>query len=361
MANDSAGGFAVPLIATGVGGFYAFRVIRQLGRRATNPDLPDPARNLMRWLQVLAVFVLALIVGAAALLFASMGAVAAIFVIPLALLVCLIALAVAVYLWAFAEGQRRSSGYMICEMHYPDASRQTKASMRRIYRSGRSVQTGKAYQDGLFGEVELDRLVYSAAARAVLSSDLASAIRDLRSDASGEDRTALDEANAQIKEIEDYLSDVEAALKRAATEADELSKGVSEPERQRESVRQTKAKVVAQDDRRQRARDRLDEAKAKAEFLHDVDADEVIERISAVRLGFVEARDVSDSVLNPRMKSVGSETTKERSDDAGKRSDSASSGDAFLRAASASAGKVGRLSAAAARASTRKLREKKRR
>lgn len=359
MADDSTGHVAGPLIATGVGGFYAFRVIRQLGRRAVNPDLPDPARNLMRWLQVLAVSVLALIVGAAALLFASMGPVAAIFVIPLALLVCLIALAVAVYLCIFAEGQRLSSGYIICEMHYPDSSRQTKASMRRIYRSARSVQTGRAYQDGLFGEVELDRLVYSAAARAVLSSDLASAIRDLRSDATGEDRTALDEANAQIKGIEDYLSDVETALRRAAGEADELSERVSEPERRPESERQTEAKVVAQDDRRQRARDRLDEAKAKAEVLHDVDAEEVIERISAVRLGFVEAKDVSDSILNPRIKSVASEPSEGRSDEAEKLGDSASSGDAFLRLASASASKVGRLSAAAARASARKLRENK--
>lgn len=358
MANDSAGGIAVPLVATGVGGFYAFRVLRQFGRRAVNPDLPDPARNLIRWLQVLTVVVVALIFVVAALMFRSMGPIAVVFVLPFALLAFLVALAVAVYLWVFAEGQRRASGYMICEMHYPDASRQIKASMRRIYRSGRSVQIGKAYQDGMFGDVEVDRLVYSAAARAVVSSELTSAIRDLRPDADAEDRAALEGANSQIKEIADYLADVEAALKQGAAEADELSKQVSEPEQQRERERRAQEKVVMQDDRRQRARSRLDDAKAKAEVLEDVNANEVIERISAVRLGYSEARDVSDSILSPRVEPAGTSTT-QASDRAGKPTDNAPTGEAFLRSASASASKVGRLSAAAARAGARKLRERR--
>lgn len=358
MAQASSRGTAVPLVAAGVGGAYVFRTVRQLRCRATNPDVPDPARNLMRWLQGLATVVALVIAAATVALIWSIGPAGIIFAIPFALLLVLLGVTGALFLWAYAEAQRRKGGYMICEIHYPDAPRQVKANMRRIYRAGRSVKSGAAYRGGVFGKLEIDRLVYSAADRAVASSQLSAAIRDLRPNARVEDRAVLEKANAQIKEITDYLAEVEQALGQSAATAKGLSDRLDVPSRPEAQQRVVTAQAVARDDRRQRARERLDDVQRRVQSFDDGGLHDVTERIAAVDQGHREASEVSKKVFAPDLsREIGGPQSREaESVDSG--ADTELARDAVLRAAAASAGRVRRLSPTAAKASLRKLRQR---
>ncbi len=358
MERASGGGAALPLITAGVGAGYAYRVLRQLRCRAINPDVQDPARNLMRWLQGLAIAVAALIVAVAVALFWSMGPVAIIFAVPLALLLVLLGLLGALYLWAYAEMERRKGGYVICEVHYPDAPRQVKASMRRIYRAARSVKSGVAYTSGVLGKVEMDRLVFAAAERAVVSSELSAAVRDLRPDASEEDRTTMENAANQIKEIVAHLGDVEKALKQSAVTAKSLSDRITEPARRQEAKRVGERQVAARNERRQRARSRLDDARLRAQGLSDIGLHDVTEQISAIDQGHQEASEISATVLTPEVRHSVASTNRDQITPPDPNAKAGLSREAALRAAASSAGKAGRLTSVAAKSGLKKLRHR---
>lgn len=122
-----------------------------------------------------------------------------------------------------------STGYVVCEADYADAPRHIRSAMWRIFKSALSVRGGSAYQTGIFGDLELDRVVYSAAERAVISSELCAGMRDLGEAQDGE---LLDTAE-QLADIRRFVLEVEAALKRAAKTASRLSTSLSDCAKER--------------------------------------------------------------------------------------------------------------------------------
>ena len=85
----------------------------------------------------------------------------------------------AMYVNFCAALHRRTTGYVISEDSYKNAPHSIKVSMRRIYKAAAAIETGRAHTDGMFGDIEVTRLVYSAAQRAVLSSELSASTTDL--------------------------------------------------------------------------------------------------------------------------------------------------------------------------------------
>ncbi len=275
--------------------------------------------------------------------------------IACALVVVVAATVVAAYLWLAAEEHRRKTGYIICEADYDSAPRQIKSTMRRIYRSARTVRTGRAHQDGMFGELELERLVFAAAQQAVLSSDVSAGIRDLKPDAGPDDRELIADADAQIKEIADHLVEVEARLKRTASMASRLSEIVAEPERRREAQKAAHEARAAAEDRRRRAHEKLQRATAEAKVKAPVDAEDVEDRVAAVAAGYEEATRISEQTLEGRS-SRGENSVEGNAaapaDDGGK-----SARAAAINAAKTSAVQATKLASAAGRVGAKTLRE----
>jgi hypothetical protein len=335
----------------GVGGFYLFQLIRRLMYRAVHPDMEDPGKRYLRWLWLVPIVLTVVVAAAAAALFHRLGPGAIVLVVICAFLALLVWGIVASWLWFAAEQCRRASRYVICEADYADAPRQIKSTMRRMYRSARSMRSGQAYRQNMFGDLELDQLVYSAAERAVLSSELSAAARDLRPDSAPGDRTVLDDANAQIRAISDELARVESALKRSATTADILSESIAEPERQRAATlaqEQADAEARARHDR---ARGHLEDVTTRASARLDLDDSEVEDRIGAVSAGFDEARQVSAKFL-------GDPTSLTHRQDEIADDSTSTTRDAVFKAARFTAGKAAKLSAATAKAGVEKIRSR---
>jgi HK97 family phage major capsid protein len=108
----------------------------------------------------------------------------------------------------------------------------------------------------------------------------------------------LDEVNEQIRAIKDELAAVEAAFKRSAKTAEQLSERVTEPARQRAAEHDRQAAAAAARERRDRARTHLEEVSQRARSAPASESDNVIDRIDSVAAGYNEARHVSDRVLN---------------------------------------------------------------
>ncbi|STZ33326.1 Uncharacterised protein [Mycolicibacterium smegmatis] len=256
--------------------------------------MEDPGAKLTRWLPAIAPVALAVVVAVGVATVSAWGAVVGGVLTVASLLVVVIAgIVFAAYLWLAAEDYRRKEGYVVCEADYADAPRQIKATMRRIYRSARAVRVGRAHQDGMFGELELDRLVFAAAEQAILSSEVAAGVRDLKPDAQESDRELIAVADTQIKAITEHLVEVERTLKRSASTADHLSKKIAEPEKRwAEQKAADEARTAAQD-RRRRAREKLEEATVEAKAKVPVEAADIEERIAAVATGYDEVTQVS--------------------------------------------------------------------
>ena len=179
MASGGSGaGWRV--IWAGVGAAYLVSVYQQLRRRAVDPDGRDPASRISLMIKWGCPALALAVVVANVVVFSRVGIAALLIVLVLDVGAVLGIAALAMRLWEIAEGRRRQTGYVICEASYVHAPRHIKSSMRRIYRSGRSVRAGRAFCDQMFGDVQLDQLVYSAAQRAVLSSELSEAVRELK-------------------------------------------------------------------------------------------------------------------------------------------------------------------------------------
>lgn len=291
----------------------------------------------------------------AAGLFYWLGPAAIVLVIGCALLALLLWAVVSMWLWLRAEQQRRAARYVICEADYEDAPRQIKSSMRRIYRSARAVRAGHAYQGDMFGELGLDHLVYSAAERAVLSSELAAAVRDLRPDAKRSDHSLLHDADAQVASIKDELASVEAMFKRSATTADNLSERITEPERRRAAQVAEEEAATAADDRRRQALRRLEDVSTRANAGTDLEHSQVEDRIAAVAAGYDDITEVSDRILGDVSVNVPAPNGDDGSPPSSRTRDSA------VRAAKFTAGKTAKWSASAAKAGTEKIKNRDRR
>ncbi len=272
------------------------RAIRQFRRRAVDPDRQDPAR-LIYLLIIWGCPVLALgVVAANIAVFDKFGLTALFPAVTLDVVAAVGLIVSALYLWHLAEARRRCSGYVICEASYVDAPHHVKSTMRHIYKSARSVRSGRAYQDRMLGDGELDRLVYSAAERAVLASELSAAVRDLAANAEPDD-DAVNHAKEQLGEIRRYLDDVEGSLARAAKTATSLSGRISEPEAARAAQRHAEEMAATAAENRRQARMRLEDATARASSPARVDGSDVEDRVSSVYAGYDEVTRISNDVL----------------------------------------------------------------
>ena len=212
MAERSSVDTAASLVTVGVGGFLLFQLVQRLRYRATRPGMEDPGGQLVRRLQWVTVALAAVVAIAAVGLLAWLGPVAVILVVFCVVIAVVGGIAAAILLWLAAEQRRRTCRYVICEADYANAPRQIKAALRRIYKSARSVRSGAAYQRDMFGDLGIDQVVYSAAERAILSSELAAAARDLRPDAKASDQALLDDVNEQIRTIKDELASIRSGI-----------------------------------------------------------------------------------------------------------------------------------------------------
>lgn len=299
MSKNSSAVDIIGLVGVGAHGFLLYRAFQQLRRRVVNPDMNDPGIAMTRWLAWIAPVAAAIVVAIGiATVWAWGGFIGIALTLVCALVVAVAAMALAAYLWLSAEDYRRAMGYVVCEADYPDAPRQIKSTMRRIYRSGHVVRTGQAHQQGMFGEVELDRLVFASAQQAIVASGVAAGIRGLRSDANAGDRELIADAEKQIKEITKHLSDVEARFKRTASTASQLSESIAEPDRLRAEQKAREEASAAAEVRRRQARQKLEQATVEAKATERMDATDLEDRVSAVAAGYVEASRISRQTLS---------------------------------------------------------------
>jgi len=349
MADFGGDGLA-SAAAVGIGGFVLIRKWVQYRRRAVNPDMVDPAPSYrVQWNLALGALTLAVVVLAVAVARAWEGL--GLFLSAVLLIAAIVGAVLGyVLIWMAAENRRHATGYVICEAQYLAAPAKIKASMRRIYKSRASLQAGTASECGMLPGAEIDRLVYEAARRALLSAELATAVRELSADARAEDNDALGAANAKLQEIQNELIDVEKRLTRSSAVASKLSQRLAEPEkkRAREDIADRLAAESTQ--RRSAARARLDEAAARAASLDSkLDAGDVEERISAVHAGYEEVVTLSGGLIgtpDPQpelVKKASAETNEMRED--------------IAKAVKASALKAGKLSGAAAKWGAARIRE----
>lgn len=215
--------------------------------------------------------------------------------------------ALAVFLWEYVESRRRRSGYVITVVNYMHAPRQVHTSMRRIYSSARSMRRARAYQDGMFGDIELDQLVYSAAEGAVLSSELNDVILGLKDESAQEDRERVAQAKRELEQVRQHLTEVEATLARAARQAKQFSVRLFGPEPARPPRPQQRTQQRPQVgpsplERRAAARRKADDVAARLVAYNKVDAVGVEERVGGVVAGYEEVEAVVQEVfLGPRL------------------------------------------------------------
>jgi len=279
-------------------GAVAIYLVQRFRRRAVDPDVEDPARHLtmlLKWGCPALVAVIAGVNIAVVSIIGVMPQLLLLFVADAALLLGIAALAVC--LWDRAEALRRQTGYVICEASYADAPRHIKKAMRRIYSSARAMRGGTAYQTGIFGDMPLEQLVYSAATHAVTSAELTAAIRDLEIDCGPDDRAALEAAHRRQQEIRTYLQQVEAALARTATSAETLSNHLEQPAREQAAAAKRERARAESAQRRQMALDRLEQATAQANSKDKIDSFVIEDRVTSIQAGYVEAKEASDAVL----------------------------------------------------------------
>lgn len=297
MADLSGDGFATT-VAAGVGGVLLFRKVQQFRRRAVNPDMDDPAPPFrLRWL--VALVVVALLLAVLAVIVApawdGLG-----FLLSIALAVAVVVgLAVGfVMIWVLAEQRRHLAGYVICEANYLEAPRKVKASMRRIYRSAALVRSGEAYRAGMFKDLEIDRLVFGAAEHALVSAELATAIRGLSDNAQSQDREALAAAKAKLREIQEHLLEVEKSLARGSKSAEQLSRRLAEPNQSRAREQAAERRAADEAASRDLARARLDDVVVKAAGMESkIDAAAVEEKIVATHHGYEEVVTLSSGLI----------------------------------------------------------------
>lgn len=286
---------------------YALYTFLSYRWRAVHPGRRDPGV----WMLPIAVAgwlaVLTAVVAANAVAFDTQGHDALFPAIALDIVAAIGLVALAVFLWEYVESRRRRSGYVITVVNYMHAPRQVHTSMRRIYNSARSMRRGRAYQDGMFGDIELDELVYSAAEGAVLSSELNDVISGLRNGSAQKDRDTVAQAKRELVQIRKHLEEVEARLARAAKHADQLSVRLNGPEPSRPSRPQPRPQQGAQVgpsavERRAAARRKADEVAARLAVYNKVDAVGVEERVGGVVAGYEEVEAVVQEVfLGPRL------------------------------------------------------------
>ena len=357
MGNEApgSGDGVFALFGLAFGAMHVLRLYRYLRTRVVQPGTDDPARRL-KWLLFYGVPLLAVVVIVINVVAMNVWGPGA--VIPLILL-DVIAVGglpwLAAMLWVAAEERRVLTEYVISEHSYRDAPRAVTSIMRRIHKSARSVKSGRANTEGMFGDLGTDQLIYEAAQQAVVSSELSAAARELNASQTSEDRDALESASGQLDEILQYLQEVEASLKRVAGTANRLSENIVQPEKDRAAEKLAEEAAAAKAQRRTHARARLDEAAIRAVGRPVSNASDIEERVSAVHEGYEEVSRISDAVLRGRPVAAEEPSLTPAdgdSDDDRRRA----AREAVWNATKASASKAGKLSIIATRYGGEKLR-----
>jgi hypothetical protein len=194
-----------------------------------------------------------------------------------------------------AYAQRRKSKYVICELDYRGAPRASKTTMRQIYRSERRLTGSHALQSSVLGEVEVGRLVYSAAEHAVAAADVNRSLRQLKPAADAEDRSAIEDAESALADLQQYLAEVEQALKNAAGTAEATRTEASNPPvfRGRQGPL-----PYAEEAARHDVRAKVSESVAASRTKIKVDTAEFTDQVSAMSYGYQESQRISRNALH---------------------------------------------------------------
>lgn len=349
-ANLAADGIVA---ATGVIGLVvAWRYLRC---RAVHPDLADPAVDAIRRIKIFGVVAVALVIAAN---------VAAVSLIPIDYLFFTLAglLALDAVIAYFGIGllltslfdayaSRRRTRYVICELDYRGAPRTSKSTLRRIYRYERQLSDSHAVKSGVLGDVEANRLVYSAAEQAIAAAEINHAIGELKPASTDEDRLALADAQSALADIKRYIEEIEAALKAAAGTADATT---VRPAQARNFAATESAAHPVPDDR---ARNKVTETVERSRLTPRVDTVDFSDRVSSMSYGHEEAQRISRGILDgpdlEQMQSTGEATPTEPH---AVRTAAAAAGRVAGRAASKAAGAAAEASLSGAEYTVAKLR-----
>jgi hypothetical protein len=268
--------------------------------QVTNPAARDPARALVlaMWCVGL-LFGFALIAGNVAVLHWLGFNVLLVRQLGLAdLLVVGGVVAILVKLNRMVDTVRRRHGYVICEEDYADAPSVIKGTMRQIFKSAGVLRTSRAHLEGMFGDLDIERFLFSAAEQAVQAAEINASLRALKANAGPADEDALRRARVALRKIGRQLSEVEAELTEAAKTANGLSKRLAEAQRVRAVAQEAELAAERRREARARARDNIETSTTRAKFTMRIDATDIADRVAAVSAGYEEARKVSDDVLH---------------------------------------------------------------
>lgn len=271
--------------------------IRRVRRIAVDPDRSDPLRRV--WLLLLGsipvlLFALVLVNETVSKHFSP----TTLFVISANIIAVFILAGALLYGADKTEAKRREAGYVYSAISYKDAPITVKKSMWRISRRARSIRRGQAFQRHLIDRTELQRLVYSAAHQAVISSELCSVIDDL---SPTNDRELVSDAWERIEEIEQQLKNVEVRLATATKSADGISAAITQPERESAREREQALAQAAKEEQQRQARATLAEVTLRAKGRPVNDGSDLEEHITALHAGYQEVTDLSNHVLQGRI------------------------------------------------------------
>ncbi|OZC84414.1 hypothetical protein CH282_14825 [Rhodococcus sp. 06-418-1B] len=284
-------------IGYAAGGVMAVVSYKQYRARVTDPDRDDPARYLpllKGGLLVLCVVAALGIWGVSEdFLLGVVGALAA----TLVYFVGVIAISFG------ASMRRRSAGYTICEISYASAPQAVKKSMRKIYKSVEAIKSSRGFTGEMFGDLDIDRVAFAAAQRAVLSSELATAAnRSFQANiysAPNDSQSVEDRQTALLSEI----TNAERSLARAQSAATKLSFDLDAPVRAADAQKVRDAREL----RREESKNRVETVHSQIDSLAPLDCLAVEERISSVRAGYTEARVIGEQAGRTSIREVGTD------------------------------------------------------
>jgi hypothetical protein len=282
-----------------IGGLVAAGAQPEL--RVTNPTARDPARALVLLLTCsFLLFALAIVVGNVVLV-CWLGLVGVVLVPLLGSfdLLLLSALAAALEkLNRIADPLRRRHKYLISADDYAAAPLLIPGTMKQIFKSAWSLRASRAHREGMFGAIDIQQVLYSAAEQAVQAAEINASVHDLEANAGPTDADALRRARVALLKIDRYLDKVEAELKGAAKTAKSLSKKLNEAERARAVARKEELAAERRREAQAMARANIENSTARAKSTTRIDATDIADRVGSVSAGYDEARRVSDDVLH---------------------------------------------------------------
>lgn len=198
-----------------------------------------------------------------------------------------------------AESRQRKYKHLICADDYTEAPQAIQAKMRKMFESAELLRNSRAYRDGMFGDLDINRVLYSASEQAVQSATLNVAKRKLQSVPGRVDEDALRRARVSLRKIGRHLDEVEAELSRAAAAATTLSAKIIAAEKAREQTATIEAVASQRDARRAEAHSRIDNAIMQARSTSRIDTSEIGNRVESVAAGYDDATNITDKVLHP--------------------------------------------------------------